>query len=218
VTHNGVQRAFTAVRDETRLRAVRCAYALPDVFILYVGGYHSPRKNICGLLDAYARFASESGTEGVQLVLAGARGAWGRMAETLNSRLEDPRLRDRVVTTEFVADEDLPAVYSAATMFAYPSLYEGFGLPPIEAMACGTPVVTSREAPLGEIVGDAALCVDPRDSRAMAHALLTLWRDPALRRRLAAAGQARSRAFSWRRTAEQTLAVYEQVFAARSGA
>jgi glycosyltransferase involved in cell wall biosynthesis len=216
VTPEAVQRRFAPVRNEGRLSAVRRTYGLPDAFILYVGGYHSARKNISRLLDAYRRFLQQPGTQPVHLVLAGARGAWGPTYDALQRHLADPVLRDQVVTTDFVADADMPALYSAATMFAYPSLYEGFGLPPLEAMACGTPVVTSGAASLGEVVGDAAMRIDPRDVDAMSAAMLAVWRDPALRARLAAAGPARSRIFSWRRTAEETLAVYEQVFAARA--
>lgn len=214
VTPEAVDGRFAPVRDEARLGAVRRAYGLPDVFVLYVGGYYSARKNIHGLLEAYRRFLREPGTAPVKLVLAGARAARGIMADALRRSLADPLLRDQVVTTDFVADEDMPALYSAATIFAYPSFYEGFGLTVLEAMACGTPVVTSEGSSLGELVGEAAVRVDPRDPDAVSSALLALWRDPALRARLAEAGRARSSAFSWRRTAEQTLAVYEQVFAA----
>jgi glycosyltransferase involved in cell wall biosynthesis len=216
VIPNGVEARFRPVRDEACLGAVRRAYGLPDLFILYVGGYYSPRKNIEGLLDAFARFLEEPGTDGVQLVLAGARGARGSTAAALRRRLEEPLLHDRVVTTEFVADEDMPALYSAASIVVYPSLYEGFGLPPLEAMACGTPVVTSGGSSLGALVGEAAVRVDSRDPGAISAALLGLWRDPARRGRLVEAGLARSRDFSWRRTAERTLAVYEQVFTAGS--
>jgi glycosyltransferase involved in cell wall biosynthesis len=218
VTPEAAEDRFAPVRDEARLAAVRRTYGLPDIFILYVGGYYSSRKNISGLLDAYDKFLQEPGTEGVKLVLAGARAAWGTAAGAWQRRLAGPLFRDRVVTTEFIADDDLPGVYSAATLFVYPSLYEGFGLPPLEAMACETPVVTSAASSLGELVGEAALQVNPQDADAMAAAMIALWRDPPLRSRMAAAGRARSNDFSWQRTAETTLSVYEQVFAARSNA
>ena len=214
VIPQAVDGRFAPVADTERLAAVRRTYKLPHVFVLYVGGYYSARKNIFGLLEAYRRFLREPGTKPVKLVFAGASSARGKTADELRRAVADPLLRDQVVMTDFVADEDMPALYSAATIFAYPSLYEGFGLTPLEAMACGTPVVTADGSSLRELAGNAALCVDPRDPDAVSAALLLLWRDSALRARLAEAGRARSRAFSWRHTAEKTLAVYEQVFAA----
>src|SRR5688572_17249362 len=128
VIPQAVDRRFSPVADEARLGAVRRAYGLPDIFVLYVGGYYSARKNVSGLLDGYRRFLREPGTQPVKLVLAGARSARGTMADAIRNAAAEPALRDQVVTTDFVADEDMPALYSAATIFAYPSFYEGFGL------------------------------------------------------------------------------------------
>ena len=107
-----------------------------------------------------------------------------------------------------MADDDLPPLYRAASAFVYPSLLEGFGLPPLEAMACGTPVVTSNTSSLPEVVGDAALTVDPYDEEALARALLTITSDEALRTQLRALGTAQAQRFTWRAAAEKTLAVY----------
>ncbi|MBC7225158.1 MAG: glycosyltransferase family 4 protein, partial [Anaerolineae bacterium] len=117
----------------------------------------------------------------------------------------------------YVADEDLPALYSGADCFAYPSLYEGFGLPPLEAMACGTPVLASHAGALAEVVGDAAWVVDPTDVRDIARGLLTLLTDPETARAYRERGLAHAATFSWRRLAQQTLEVYRQVVAEAQG-
>ena len=116
----------------------------------------------------------------------------------------------RVRFTGGVADDDLPAVYSGATAFVLPSIYEGFGLPTLEAMACQTPVIASTGGSLPEIVGDAALLVDPFDVAALAAAMGRIWREPALRQEMVERGRARARQFSWRRAAEETLDVYRR--------
>ncbi|MGB9880037.1 MAG: glycosyltransferase family 4 protein, partial [Anaerolineae bacterium] len=120
-------------------------------------------------------------------------------------------IADRVVFTGYVPDEDLPALYSGADLFVFPSLYEGFGLPPLEAMACGTPVVCSKASSLPEVVGDAALMVDPYDVEALAEAMHRVLSDAVLREELRGKGLARAQQFTWEKAARETLAVYEEV-------
>jgi glycosyltransferase involved in cell wall biosynthesis len=206
---------FAPVRDAGRLARLRRTHGLPDAYFLYVGGYYSPRKRVDRLLAAYRRYL-EKGDRDVGLVLTGARDVGPR--HPLRPLLDDPALAGRLHPTGFVDEADLPALYSGATALVYPSTYEGFGLPPLEAMACGTPVVTSACASLPEVVGDAALHADPRDADDLAAALRRIVDDGALRADLSRRGLARSRAFSWERTARETLRVYDAVLGAPAAA
>lgn len=184
-------------------------YRIRPPYLLYVGGLNG-RKNIPRLLEAYAHLRARH--PAVTLVIAGRR-QW--QAGAIDEAFRRLALEGRVHFTGYVADADLPALYSAAELFVFPSLYEGFGLPPLEAMACGTPVVTTNVSSLPEVVGDAALMVDPYDSAALAAALERALTDSALRAELRCKGLQRAAQFSWERTARETLAVYRQVLAAR---
>jgi glycosyltransferase involved in cell wall biosynthesis len=143
-----------------------------------------------------------------KLVFVGKR-AW-LYDETLRA-LEDADLGDAVILTGYVPESDMPALYSGATCFVYPSLFEGFGLPPLEAMQCGAPVVIGNQTSLPEVVGDAALAVDPFDVQAIAGAIEELLNKPALRDEFRVKGFARAKMFDWRETARKTLRVYKQV-------
>ena len=147
----------------------------------------------------------------LHLVLTGERGWNADGIFAASGELAD--LRDRIVFTGYVDDVDLAPLYSGALAFAYPSLYEGFGLPPLEAMQCGTPVVTSNAASLPEVVGDAGRMVDPADGAGLAQALLDLYRDPALRADASARGLLRARQFTWARYAERCVAGYRAALA-----
>lgn len=191
-------------------RAVRSRLGVPGPYVLSVGVLQ-PRKNLPRLVRAYNRASRDFPH---RLVIVGKEGWAG--AELRQAVAQAPAGREPLFTG-YVADADLPALYAGADVFAYPSLYEGFGLPPLEAMACGTPVLTSNVSSLPEVVGEAAVMVDPRDESALAAALRRLLSDPAGRERLAAAGIARARNFSWERTARETVAVYCRVLASRAG-
>ena len=119
-------------------------------------------------------------------------------------------LDQELVVADYVPDQDLPALYCGADLFVYPSLYEGFGLPPLEAMACGTPVITSNTSSLPEVVGDAAILIDPFDIDGLTQAMFDVLSDGELQKRLSASGQDQARLFSWEETARQTLAIYQQ--------
>ncbi len=180
------------------------SYDVAQPYILYVGALES-RKNLPRLLEAYALLRAWS--ERWRLVIVGAR-KW--KSSPILDTVQRLGLEPHVTFTGYVADEDLPALYTGADLFAFPSLYEGFGLPVLEAMACGTPVVTSNTSSLPEVVGDAALLVDPYDVEAMASAMRQVLEDPALAQALRQRGLARAATFSWERTARETIAVYEQ--------
>lgn len=183
----------------------------PDSYILYVGVLE-PRKNVDRLVAAFGRVAER--LPGLDLVIAGKRG-W--MYDQVFAQVEALGLSHRVRFPGYVAKEDLPGLYGGARVFAYPSRYEGFGLPVLEAMRCGAPVVTTNVSSMPEVAGDAAVLVDPDDVAGLAEALLRVATDPALARDLARRGRERAGRFSWERCARETLEVYEQVVAGRNG-
>lgn len=180
-------------------------YNLPQRFLLYTGKIQ-PRKNLVRLLQAFHQVRPAH--PDVHLVLTGGQG-W--MNQEVNEVIERLELAPAVHFTGYVADEDLPALYSLAEMLVFPSLYEGFGFPVVEAMACGTPVLTASTSSLGEIAADAALCVDPTSVAAIAEALDSGLRDEALRATLRQKGLARAQHFTWTRCAAETLACYRAV-------
>ena len=197
VTPLAADPCLARVTDAERLAAVRRRYGLPERFALFLGAME-PRKNLPRLLEAFAALNPSLRRE-FPLVVAGAQG-W------LNDTVHE-----QARFAGYVAEEDVAALYSLATVFAYPSLAEGFGLPALEAMACGTPVLTSSVSSLPEVAGDAAMLVSPTDVDAMAGALARLLEDGALRADLAERGRRRAAQFSWERCARQTLAVYTAV-------
>jgi glycosyltransferase involved in cell wall biosynthesis len=201
VLYSGVNAAFKPIRDATLLQAARARYGLGDgPFILAVGTLQ-PRKNYARLIQAFAELREKE----LALVIAGGRG-W--LYEQIFAEVERLGLGRRVIFPGFVADEDLPALYSAAAVLAYPSIYEGFGLPILEAFACGTPVVSSNASCLPEVAGQAALLVAPTDIAALAEGLARALSDTALRAQMTAAGLARARIFTWQGAAQQLLEHY----------
>ena len=205
VTPEACDPRFRPVRSEGGLRDVAARYGLPSRYLLAVGTLE-PRKNLTALLEAFARLRRGGAVDpDLRLVLAGARG-W--LDEPIFRTVRALGLERAVHLPGFIDDDDLPAVYSGAALFVFPSLYEGFGLPPLEAMACGVPVVTSNVSSMPEVAGDAAVLVDPRDVDGLSSAIARVLRDGALRARLRAAGIARARQFSWEATARRTLDAY----------
>jgi glycosyltransferase involved in cell wall biosynthesis len=207
VTYNGIEPHFRpepATADEPM--RIRRQFGIRGDYLLAVGSLQ-PRKNLVRLLRAYARVRDEQRDFHHQLVIVGRR-LW-RFREIINEAAREPCARD-VILTGYVGDADLAALYRGAAGFVYPSLFEGFGLPPLEAMSCGTPVVTSNTSSLPEVVGNAALLVNPYDEEALAASLSRVAGDEALRAELRRAGFERASRFSWRATAERTLALYRE--------
>ncbi|MCL5074914.1 MAG: glycosyltransferase family 4 protein [Chloroflexi bacterium] len=205
VIHLGVDDCYFVNRtDEERQRLLQ-RYAIQQPFILSVGTIE-PRKNIPALLDAYSALHG-TGNLSHQLVIVG-RAGWHH-----RSVLQQLTV-DRATSIRFLGhlpDEELAILYTAADLFVFPSLYEGFGLPPLESMACGTPVVCSNTSSLPEVVGEAALTVDPHDVASLARAMDQVFTDSDLRRRLAGQGRERAKMFTWQKTARCTLDVYRHV-------
>jgi len=197
---------FAPVQNEEELQRVRQTYGITGGYILTVGAIQ-PRKNLGRLVAAYARLR-KSRPDVPKLVLAG-KCAW-LYDETL-STIKELDLGDSVILTGYVPETDLPALYSGATCFVYPSYFEGFGLPPLEAMKCGTPVIVGNQTSLPEVVGDAAVLFDPFDTDALAAALDKVISDSDLRAALSVQGLARAKLFNWQETARQTLAVYKKI-------
>jgi glycosyltransferase involved in cell wall biosynthesis len=202
VTHDAV-RAHFRVPGAAALAQFRTRHGLPEQFVLYVGTLE-PRKNLPTLLEAYAQVAAVSKAP---LLIGGGKG-W--LYSGIFERLEALGLRERVKFVGYLDEEELPLWYAAATLFVFPSIYEGFGMPPLEAMACGTPVVTSNTSSLPEVVGDAGIMVSPYDVDGLAAAIVRLLQDEALGADLRERGLQRARSFSWRTTAEQTLRAYQE--------
>jgi glycosyltransferase involved in cell wall biosynthesis len=191
--------------------AVARGYGIDGPYVLSVGS-REPGKNRVRLVRALAALRDE-GIDCALLVIG--QGAWGYEQE--NDVVRELGMQDRVRFAGYAPIEDLPSLHSAAAAFAFPSLYEGFGLPVLEAMACGAPVLTSNLSATAEVAGDAALLVDPLSVEAIRDGLRALLTDEALRRKLAAAGLARSAGFSWRRAADETFTVYERAMQERTG-
>jgi glycosyltransferase involved in cell wall biosynthesis len=199
---------YQPVLDNHRLTAIRQKYGLPESYLLYLGGFDQ-RKNVLTLLKAFALLVKDP---------RAFLGIAGRLPQKGSDFFPDPRpivqelgIEERVVFTGWVPEEDKPALYRGARALVFPSLYEGFGLPPLEALACGTPVIASNRGSLPEIVGDGGLLLEPDDVEGLAAAMQKLLNDDTLREDLREKGLAHAAKFSWEKTARETLAVYREV-------
>ncbi|MGH9903267.1 MAG: glycosyltransferase family 4 protein, partial [Pyrinomonadaceae bacterium] len=202
--HIAPRRVFRSMHGE-EARETRRRLGVEDEFLLYVGTIE-PRKNLLTLVRALDEILRATDLR-PQLVIAGKKG-W--LTDELFAYIGASGVGERICFTGYVSDEDLRALYSTCRVCVYPSLYEGFGLPPLEAMACGAPVVGSRIPSLVETLGSAALLCDPTDFRALAASITRLLGDADHRRRLSVAGMERAKAFTWEQTARATLKVYQE--------
>lgn len=205
VIYPGWDATFAPVHDPARVAAVRQRYGIAAPYVIYVGTLQ-PRKNLTGLLDAFASLVGEG--RDLHLAIVGKKG-W--LYEPLFARVRELGLEQRVHFPGYVPQSDLPALLSGARLFVLPSLYEGFGLPILEAMACGTPVVCSAVASLPEVAGDAAILVDPLDTAQLEQGLTRVLDDDMLRQQLVHRGLDRVAHFSWETSARETLEVLKTV-------
>lgn len=206
VTLLAADERYRVIHDREAIAAATARYGIDREFILYTGTLE-PRKNVPALVRAFHQLRRETKLPH-RLVLAGKKG-W--MYEQIFAEVADLGLTDDVIFAGYVPDEDLPLLYNAASLFVYPSFYEGFGLPPLEAMACGCPVVTSNRSSLPEVVGDAGLMIDPDRVDDLAEAMTLVLNDGQLADSLRSAGIARAAGFSWERCGRETLAIYKDV-------
>jgi glycosyltransferase involved in cell wall biosynthesis len=210
VVYLGRDEAFGPVREDAQLAHVREHYGIAGRYFLYVGTLQ-PRKNLARVIDAFALLAGDPALaptlSDMQLVLAGKRG-W--LYDDLFAQVTRLGLANRVIFPGYIDEADLPALLSGAMALVFPSLYEGFGIPVLEAGACGVPVITSNTSSLPEVAGDAALLVDPHDVDAIADAMARIATDAELRAELERRGQENVKRFSWEKCARATLAVLEE--------
>lgn len=205
----GVGEEFHPVEDEDLISSFRKKYDLPQKFILYVGNLKS-HKNLSVLLKAFDLLRREKKIEESLVLTTG-----GKPANELVREASDKGMERWVNFLPFIPDEELPLLYNCAKVFTFPSLYEGFGLPPLEAMASGVPVVCSNAASLPEVIGEAAIMCDPGDYEAFADGICRLLADDSLRSKLIIEGRKRAKLFSWAETAKKTIAVYRELLEAR---
>ncbi len=211
VTHPAASEWFYPCSCTTALERVKAKYGIPDGPYLLSCCTLEPRKNVSGTVTCFLELVRQERIHDLNLVLVGAKGwHYGEIFQTI---ARDRELAQRIIVTGYVADEELAPLYSGALAFVYPSLCEGFGLPPLEAMQCATPVITSTTSSLPEVVGDAGILVPPTDVPALCQAMHDLYRHQALRDSLSARSLARARLFSWDRCVAQTIAGYRKALA-----
>lgn len=206
VTHLASEDIYKPLNRNLSKEISKKYYSIDDNFILYVGGF-SPRKNIIGLIEGFSKLISIYKKD-IKLVIAGKK---GKSYDSYKNRAEELGISDKVIFPGFISVEHLPYIYNAARLFVYPSFYEGFGLPPIEAMSCGIPVIASNATSVPEVVGDGGLLIDPNDVDSLCYSMFRVLLDDELRERLILSGIVKSSELSWQKTAQQTLIAYSKI-------
>lgn len=213
VIYEAVDTVFKPIADTDQLAAVRAKYGTGERFLLHVGTLN-PRKNLEFLVTVFAEVRKKVRGANWKLVITGKKGWY---YEGLFETVRRLGLERSVVFTGYVDDKDKPLLYNAASIFTFPSLYEGAGLPPLEAMSCGVPTVSSNTSSLPEMVGQGGILLSPTDVAGWAKALVSLMTDASFRRELGGRGRKQARRFSWERTARETIRVYERVHRQATG-
>ncbi|WP_024861070.1 glycosyltransferase family 4 protein [Ruminococcus flavefaciens] len=198
---------FRPCTEPQRIPEVKKSLEIEGEYFLYVGTIE-PRKNLERLMTAYAAFAKKAGENAPKLVLAGGKG-W--LDKGIYSRVEKLGMEKNIIFTKYVPSEDMNPLMCGALAFVFPSIYEGFGMPPLEAMACGVPVLTSGEASLPEVTGDCAVICDAYDVKSIAQGLYRLYSDEKLRKELSRRGLERAQGFTWERSAKMLMDVYREL-------
>lgn len=207
VIHPGISKEFAIINNDVRLKETRDKYKLPDKFILYLGTLE-PRKNIEGLICAYNKLRDDGCCHDYKLVIAGGKG-W--KTKNIFKAREDSKYKSDIKFVGYVDRDDKVYLYNLASVFVYPSFYEGFGFPPLEAMACGVPTITSFTGSLSEAVGDASLMVDPYNITDISSAVKNILTNQAVRDNLVAKGLERVKKFDWSETADSYLEVFDDL-------
>jgi glycosyltransferase involved in cell wall biosynthesis len=206
VVYNGVSTRFFPVTDKATLTTIKETYSLPDRFIFLLGNT-DPKKNTRGVILAYAGFLKQS-IEQMKLVVADFPEA-SLLTILSEEGLQD--IRPNIIRLDYIRNPDLPAIFTLCSQFLYPSFWESFGIPILEGMACGAPVITSNVFAMPEIAGDAALLINPKDVGEMTNAMLRLSTDDTLVSELRSKGQSQAKRFSWRKMAEDYLTIYNEI-------
>lgn len=209
VIHQGVSSNFAPIKDEIILGSLRKKYRISKPYILFSGGLN-PNKNLLRLLEGFSKIKEDAARD-YCLVISGTGNNPASSLDIIKQKIRDLGLEEQIIFTGYVPDEDLPALYSGAKFFIFPSIYEGFGIPVVEAMACGTPVITSNVCSLPEVAGSAALLVDPYSSSSIAEGMHILLTDNHLCSELVIRGIERAKLFTWEKTSRETLKLYEEV-------
>ena len=197
---------FRPIREPELLTAIRTKYRLGAAPYFLALSAMDPHKNFPHLIECFGALAEAGELHGQKLVIVGSNP--GRNPEVQKAMARFPRVKEHIILPGFIPDEDLAAIYSGATAFLFPSFAEGFGIPPLEAMQCGVPVIASNTTSIPEVVGDAGLLIAPTDRDVWCQAMLTLLRTPGLRAELASRSLARAKLFSWQRFIDETLRGY----------
>jgi glycosyltransferase involved in cell wall biosynthesis len=206
VTHLAAEDIYFPINKEKSNNIIKNQYGITGDYILYVGGF-SPRKNIVGLIEAFSKLIIKY-KQDIKLVIAGKQGI---SYSIYKKRAIDLGVEDKVIFPGFIEIEHLPYLYNASKFLAYPSFYEGFGLPPVEAMACGIPVITSNATSIPEVLGDSAVFINPQDVDELCNSMYEVLCDENLRNSLILKGLVRSSELSWKKTAEKTLLAYNKI-------
>jgi glycosyltransferase involved in cell wall biosynthesis len=209
VTPLAASNNFYPVTDSDTINQKLAQYQIPPKPYFLSLCTLEPRKNLSFLLRCFANLLAQDPTLDLNLVLVGVSG-W-KNNDIFQTVQNNPTLKSHVIFTGYIPDQDLSAIYSGALAFVYPSLYEGFGLPPLEAMQCGTPVITSNTSSLPEVVGDAGIMINPTDSDQLCQAILDLINNADLRNQLSQKGRDRAQQFSWSKCAQETVEIYKTI-------
>lgn len=207
VTHLAASNLFYQCKDRIAIESVRAKLSIPEGQYVLSLSTLEPRKNITQTIRSFSRMVNEEQIKDLSLVLVGNKG-WD-FEPIFDEIAANNEIRDRIIVTGYVPDEDLAPLYSGAMMFVYPSFYEGFGLPPLEAMQCGVPVITSNTSSLPEVVGQAGIMVDPNNSEALCQAMHSVYKSTALRQSMSNNSLEQAGKFSWKYCAEKTIDVYK---------
>jgi glycosyltransferase involved in cell wall biosynthesis len=210
VAHLAAGSHFYRCADSSLIRQIKLKYEIPpeSPYLLALSTLN-PNKNFERIINSFIRVVSEERTKELHLVLVGGNG-WN--SERIYKEAENSgEIAKWIILTGFVPDEDLSPLYSGARAFLYPSLYEGFGLPPLEAMQCGTPVITSNNSSLPEVVGDAAIKINPKDEDSLCQAMLDIYKNEDLRRKLSGLSLERAKMFDWEKTTGEYITAYKRV-------